>query len=327
MLHLSPAQVRKGIGARLLKLSDPQFTQPTFLVQTREELGSAIRHLRFASECAVDMESNSLYSYQERVCLIQVSTSSRNYIFDPIMYSDMSAFGEITANSRIRKYLHGADYDIGSMKRDFGYEFRNIFDTMVAARMLGMPEIGLAALVKHFVGVGLDKKFRKSNWARRPIPPSHFVYLVKDTEYLIEVGHNLGEMLDEVGMMEKARREFRELSNRKPIARVSATSSMWKVKGVRKLERNQLPVFYKLYQWREREARERNLPPFKVMSPKTLLDIAKLPKHNRTTILGVAGVTDLVYQRYGRAILRAAKEGKSFSPKRVPPPPPRGKKK
>lgn len=289
-------------------------------METAEELESALEHIRGEREFAVDTESNSLYVYQERVCLVQVSTASRNFVFDPFKLKDMSPLGDVMENPDIRKFFHGADYDIGSLRRDFKYRFVNIFDTMVAARLLGLPELGLAALARQFLGVELDKKFRKSDWGARPIPQSHLVYLVEDSEFLLDIGHRLQGMLDEQGLTEKAEQQFEKLTQRAPIPRMCDTTSMWRVKGVRVLDRRQRAVFYKLFEWRESEARARDLPPFKVVGAKTLIEIAKAPKVTRENLRSITGVSELVYRRHGAALLQAAKDGRNFPMKLVPHP-------
>ncbi|MEW5945128.1 MAG: ribonuclease D [bacterium] len=304
-----------------MQLTSPEFALPTFLVEKPGELEDAVERLASAGECAVDTESNSLYAYQERVCMIQVSTADANFLIDPLKTGEVPQLGKIMSDAGMRKYMHGADYDIGCMKRDFGFEFRNVFDTMTAAKLLKLPRISLAFLVEHFAGVKLSKKLRKSDWGKRPIPPGHLVYLARDTEYLIEVGRRLDAMLKDAGVEGKAAEEFRAVESRAALPLVRDTSSMWNVKGVFSLDKKHIPVFYRLYQWREREARRRDVPPFKVLGHATLLYVARLERCDENALAKAPGVTRLVMRRYGAAILNAAREGVKTPLSRVPRPP------
>jgi ribonuclease D len=120
---------------------------------------------------AVDTESNSLYVYREQVCLIQFSTGETDYLVDPLALTDLSPLSPLFADPKIEKIFHAAEYDIICLKRDFGFKFANIFDTMVASRVLGKQAVGLASILKEMFGLDIDKRFQRANWGRRPLPP------------------------------------------------------------------------------------------------------------------------------------------------------------
>ena len=147
-------------------------------------------------ELAIDTESNSLHSYRERVCLVQLTArypggSVEHAIVDPLAIKDLSSLGKPLADPRIVKILHGANYDVLCLKRDYGFTFRNLFDTMIAAQIAGLPKYSLADLVESFFGVALDKRFQKHDWAQRPLTDEQRLYAILDTYYLPELRERL----------------------------------------------------------------------------------------------------------------------------------------
>src|SRR5690606_29531 len=131
-----------------------------------------------------DTESNSLYAYRERVCLIQLSTRSRDYILDPLIIVDMSPLAPLLADPGVEKVFHAAEYDLICLHRDYGFIVNNLFDTMVAARICGYKAIGLGSLLSEFLGVELDKRHQRDDWGERPLPPDSLRYAQMDTHYL-----------------------------------------------------------------------------------------------------------------------------------------------
>jgi len=127
--------------------------------------------LRGEKIIAVDTESNSLYAYQEQVCLIQFTARGIDYLVDPLALDDLSPLAPVFSDPAIEKVFHAAEYDLICLKRDFGYTFNNLFDTMVAARILGRELYGLGAILEEEFGVQVDKRYQRANWGQRPLPP------------------------------------------------------------------------------------------------------------------------------------------------------------
>ncbi len=134
---------------------------------------------------AVDTESNSLFAYQEQVCLIQFSTSDADYLLDPLELGDLSALAPIFASPHIQKVFHAAEYDLLCLKRDFGFSFSNLFDTMLAARIVGRKEVGLGSILEAEFNLQVDKRHQRANWGQRPLPGFLLDYARQDTHYLI----------------------------------------------------------------------------------------------------------------------------------------------
>ena len=301
------------------RLKETLFELPTYLIDHPQAVEDALEQISKAREIALDTESNSLYVYQERTCVIQISTGKRIYIFDPVRISEMSPLNAVTANPKIVKYIHGADYDVGGLKRDFRLEFNNIFDTMIAAQFLNYPKIGMADLVEHYLDVHLEKKFTKSNWSERPISMQKMVYLVQDVQYLIEVGRELKNELKGANLYEEAEVEFRRLEARPPVDMARNVHNFWHVKGVRGLKPRPQSIMYELYQWREKRAERINIPPFKVLNNKTMIEIAQQAPPGKRQLMHIKGITETVYNRCGRDILRCVQKGASANPDRIPP--------
>jgi len=301
-----------------MRLNGKQFSKPTYYVDSHDDLLNAVEHLRQSQRLGVDTEGNSLYAFREKVCVIQISNSCANYIFDPLRLDDLRPLSELFANAQIEKIFHGADYDIGLLKRDLGYEFYHLFDTMAAAQFLNYERIGLANLINHFYGLRLKKKFTKCNWARRPLSIEQMVYLCQDTQYLIGLRDHLYEELCERDLIEEAQIEFRHTEKRQPLKPAYEHLTVWEMKGVKSLRDDQFPIVYELFNWRQRKAKKVNLPPFKVINNKTLLELVHARSHNKREIMAITGITMTVWRRYGQELLNTIRRGERCLASKVP---------
>ena len=158
---------------------------PPILVADQDGLDRLVGALAAHPVVAVDTESNSLHAYRERVCLIQFSTPAADYIVDPIRLPDLGPLAPLFANPDQQKVFHAAEYDLICLRRDYRFEFANIFDTMSAARTLGWPQVGLAAILDTHFGVTMNKKYQRADWKRRPLTPEQLDYARLDTHYLV----------------------------------------------------------------------------------------------------------------------------------------------
>ena len=201
-------------------------------------LDSMMDHILLEPIVAVDTESNSLFAYQERVCLIQLSTKSRDYLVDPIAISDLSRLNDLFSSDHIEKVFHASDYDMVCLKRDFGYEFRNLFDTMIAGRTLGMNSVGLAAMLQTFFNLQVDKRYQRANWGQRPLKDEMLEYARKDSHYLIALRDLLVKKLVEVQRLELVKEECAYLAKHtQPLQ--NHTADMWRIRGVNQLNTRQ----------------------------------------------------------------------------------------
>lgn len=229
---------------------------------------------------AVDTESNSLYRYHYRVCMIQISTVDTDYLLDPLRLTDIRAFGKLLADPAIQKVFHAAENDILMLKRDFAFGFANIFDTMLAARILGRRQVSLAALLQQHFGVILDKHVQLTDWGRRPLTPAQLSYARLDSHYLIPLRDLFSIALKEHKRWREAQEAFEGLPAVSYVEKAFDPDAFWRIKGARDLAPSELAVLRELFLWRDDQARLLDRPPFKVLGDETLIHLSRLqPEH------------------------------------------------
>ncbi len=297
------------------------------IVNDTEALNSCIENLHKASEIAIDTESDSLFVYYEKVCLIQISADGQSYVIDPLETGDLSALNHIFSDRKILKIFHAAEYDIMCMKRDFGFSFCNLFDTMVAARMLGKPEIGLGPLIENEFNIHLDKKYQKANWGIRPLSKEMLRYAVSDTRFLSDLKERLSDELEKRGMMDLAQEDFERLCLIPAGSPEPPEPLWWKICGGTELTLPESAALQGLCEFREKEAQARDLPPFKILSNAVLVNIVLENPKTESALRKIKGVGDSAMRRYGKSLLQINKNWRSHESIPLPTPqqrPPNG---
>jgi len=299
------------------KLPDP------ILITRPPALHRLVRELLREPIVAVDTESNSLYAYQEQVCLVQFSTPQVDFLVDPLALDDLSPLGKVFADEEIEKVFHAAEYDVICLKRDFGFEFNNLFDTMVAARILGRKAVGLGSLLEDSFGVQLNKRFQRANWGARPLSAELMSYARLDTHYLIQLRDRLMAELLEDNLWELAQEDFSRLTQINGRNNGNDGSSCWRVTGAYDLHPQKASVLQQLCDYRDQVARRKNRPLFKVMGDKTLISIANNLPENREQLKEIPGMNQRQIEKHGEEVLKAIQQGlkgKPLSPPRNPRP-------
>ncbi len=285
------------------------------------ELADIISH---QTEFAVDLEMDSLHHYREKVCLAQVSTRQQSWLIDPLALTSLSPLAAPLANPEIVVVMHGSDYDIRSLYRDFGIEVTNLFDTMIAARFLGIAEFGLAALLKARFGIELDKKYQKADWSKRPLGREMCAYAVADTSDLLPLYDQF-----QVELAVKDRLAWLDEEGRLVCqARVSEKDGplFLYCKGAGKLKGHTLAILEELLQLRDRQSELLDRPPFKVLSADTLIEVAENRPRTLYDLSLIKGMTSGQLQRHGAGILSAVERGIATPEARLPRFPRSGKK-
>jgi ribonuclease D len=302
----------------------PAVLPPPRLVETSPALHALAAELAAEPALAVDTEANSLFVYRERVCLIQISTPRQDVIIDPLRLPDLAPLRPLFADPRQQKVFHAAEYDLIGLRRDFGFEFANLFDTMVAARTLGWPQTGLAPLLELHLGVRMNKKHQRANWGKRPLTPDLLDYARLDTHYLFALQALLERELAAAGRAEEAREEFARLSRLKPPANGSGpdAEAFWRVAGARDLTPQQASILRELHAYRDAQAQRNDVPPFKVMGDATLIEIAARGPQTTAELQPIPGMTEGQIRRHGAAVLAAVSRGREAPPARPPKPQP-----
>ncbi len=283
---------------------------PPALITRPAQLSQMLKQLCNESAVAVDTESNSMYVYHEQVCLVQFSIPGQDFLVDPLAGLDISPCRELFADPGVEKVFHAAEYDILCLKRHYGFEFQNLFDTMWAARILGWPSMGLAAILKEHFGVQLDKRWQRYNWGQRPLERAALLYARLDTHYLLELHTIQWAQLRAAGRLEEAREIFDQVAQTTPTPHTFDPDDFWHVKGVWDLTGREQAIVRELYAYREREAQRQNKPPFRILGDRTLIALAQAQPRRLEDLRGLDGMTAGQIARYGHGVLEAIARGR-----------------
>ncbi len=290
-------------------------------VADRGGLDAARGALKAARALAVDTEADSFYHYFHKCCLVQVSDGHEVYLVDSIAVTDRDALGALFADPAVTKVLHAAEQDVLYLRRDFGVEVRPLFDTMIAAQLLGKKSIGLAGLLQEYFGVTLDKGCQRDDWSRRPLTTRQMAYAAEDVRHLIRLAHALEADLTNAGRLEWAREEFEHIARRSWPARDFDPEEFWGIKGARDLEPRAAAALRELYVMRDGRARAADVPPFRIVSDETLSTLARKMPGQTADLDGVKGFTPLVRRRIGPLVLEAVGRALALPEDRLPKPP------
>lgn len=241
-------------------------------IDTQKELNNLMAALQKASCVAVDTEADSLHSYREKVCLIQIHFHEENCLIDPLAGLDLSRFLNVLSGKRL--IFHGADYDLRMLRHSYGFvPQKEIFDTMIAAQLLGLSGISLLALVQEFFGVVLSKKGQRSDWSQRPLTKEQLIYAAADTFYLEKLAGLLEAKLKEkkrLGWLKEWCERLVEVTG----AEREEEEDPWRIKGISRFKPQELNFVRALWYWRERQARQKDVPVFKIMNNEQLVVLA-----------------------------------------------------
>jgi len=243
-------------------------------IDTSEELHAAVTHLAGQRAVAVDLEADSMYHFQEKVCLIQIGAEEQVFLIDPLQTADLQTLAPLFADRRIRKVFHGADYDIRSLFRDFGFSVNNLFDTEIAARFLGIQGTGLEAVLWNRFGIKLDKKYQRKDWSRRPLPEDMLTYAADDVRYLLPLARDLERELRAKGRLEWVLEECERVSRVRPTVNDDQPLFM-NFRGAGRLDSRSLAVLEALLQYRRQMAEKKDRPLFKIFSNKSILQLVQ----------------------------------------------------
>ncbi len=287
--------------------------RPNHLVETTDAFHAALETLSRESRLGVDTEANSFFVYRERTCLVQVSTASADYIFDP-QQVDLTPFGEILADDRIEKIFHAAEFDVLSLRRDFGVVIRNLFDTSIAAKAVGRKKLGLAGLVEEILGLKIAKDEQRSDWGRRPLTREQIDYAFADTRHLISLSDVLKADVHSKGLWEEVSTDCSRMCLKEPKPREFDPESFEKHAGARKMDPVSRRVLRELFIAREERAKELDKPPFRIAGDDVLGELAVRKTVDPERLRGVPGLTPPVMARHGAHLLAAVERGLAMEP-------------
>lgn len=243
------------------------------MISRQEQLAELVSRLARHPVIGLDTEADSLHSYHEKICLVQVSSPDGGWLIDPLADLDLSEF--YASLSRHRLVIHGADYDLRLLGRQGSFNATDIFDTSIAARFLGLEQIGYAALVLKFFGVTLSKSSQRANWGRRPLPPVMEEYALNDVRYLLPLGEIIENRLREMGRWDWYLQSRDLMVNNAREPRERDMENAWRITGSSKLSPREAAVLRAIWHWRDMEASAWDRPTFHVISNDRLIEAAR----------------------------------------------------
>ncbi len=270
-------------------------------IDTEKKRERACNHIGTLSLIAMDTEYDSFRYFREKLCLIQIAAGSVTYLFDPLDTTDITFLGKVFADQNVLKIMHACDNDIRLLNRDYGFKFKNIFDTHRAASILGSTSLSLTSVIQEYMGVELkkSKSIQRSLWDKRPLTEDQITYAVYDTGYLTTLYRTLERELARHGLEEKARESFDKLLSARWTEKTLNPEGYLKVKGCETLNGFQKVRLKALFRWRFEKAKKTNRARFLILSDKNLIDLSKLSPINAESIAEAGLLSPQKVRDYG----------------------------
>ncbi len=295
---------------------------PHELVVSPKKWQQCLARLQQEPHLAIDLEANSMFAYRERVCLIQITIPGQDFIIDPEALVDLRGLGELVSDPRVEKVFHAAEYDLILLKRQYGWEATNIFDTMWAARILGYKRYGLANMLDEKYDIKLNKRYQKSNWCKRPLSTAQLDYAQYDTHFLLRLRNDLAAELVAAGRLDEALETFAQQTAVTPNNHDFDPESFRTITGANDLNPRQQAILRELHIFRDQEAQRRDQPLFKIFGDRTLLEMAQVEPRSLSELAQVYGMSRGQLSRYGTILLQVIDRGRR-APRPAPPPRPK----
>lgn len=289
------------------------------LVEDQTSFDRMIARVGGEKRLAIDTEAASFHRYHDRIYLIQLSTATHTWVIDPLAVSHLAPFARLLADPAIEVIFHDADYDLRLFYKEYGYQARGLFDTRITAQLLGLPSIGLGALLEEHFGVSPDKRFQRADWSTRPLTAAMLDYAAGDTSHLVKLRDILRGKLIALGRLEWAEEEFRivEGTRWEPNGSDPARAFM-SLKGARALDPRGLALLRELHRWREDTAAALDRAGFRVMANEALLTLAACPVADLDQLGHIRGVGREAVARWGGEILDAIRRGQAVADADLP---------
>jgi ribonuclease D len=257
-------------------------------LDTVEAVDRFLAELSDVRAIALDTEGASFHKFVDRIYLLQLSTDRHEAVIDPLPIGTPEKLGALLEDRAVEVVLHDADYDLRLLHQDYGWRVTNLFDTRVAAQLLGIRAFGLAALLEQFFGLKLDKKHQRADWSMRPLTADMLDYAAQDTRHLLGLRDRLRAELERKGRMHWAQEEFQRAEGTRWEAELPDTGFL-RLKGARDLTRRELARLRELVRWRDGIASELDRATFRVAGNETLFELAKSAPATRDGLFAVKG--------------------------------------
>lgn len=258
-------------------------------LDTPDDVSRWLKSISGSKLVALDTEGASFHRFVDRIYLLQISTREKSAVLDPLPIGNPSELGAIVEDPAVEIVFHDADYDLRLLRQDYGWQIRNVFDTRVAAQLMGIRAFGLAALLERYFGVKLDKKHQRADWSMRPLTRDMLDYAALDTMYLPDLRDRLKEGLEAAGRWGWAREEFTRLEATGWDAEDDGTAFM-RMKGARDLNRRELAVLRELVAWRNGVAAEHDRATFRIIGNEPLFEMVRTTPRDKAALGAIKGM-------------------------------------
>ena len=275
-------------------------------IDTADAVEKFTTEIAGAREIALDTEGASFHRFVDRIYLLQLSTRELHAVIDPLPIGTPAGLGRLLEDPAVEVVFHDADYDLRLLQQDYGWQIRNIFDTRIAAQLLGYTAFGLAALLERFFDVKLDKKHQRADWSMRPLTVDMLDYAAQDTRFLLQLKDKMSAELEQMGRMAWAREEFALLEGTRWTDEAPGMSYL-RLKGARDLSRRELAVLRELVPWRDAVAGTLDRATFRVLGNEQLLDIARTQPQTKEALGKIKGMPRAILEQRGADILDAVR--------------------
>ncbi|BET65994.1 ribonuclease D [Opitutales bacterium ASA1] len=284
-------------------------------VDSQVGLEGLVAHLRTVHEVGIDTEADNLHHYHTRVCLIQISAGEAEYLIDPLAGLDLRPLFDALADKLL--IMHGSDYDLRLLWELCRFRPSEVFDTMLAAQLVGVTRFGLSSLLSELLGVDHPKDSQKSDWSRRPLPPKMVQYAARDVKHIAELRDALLARLEAAGRVEWHRQKCAWQIEVATTGFPGTDENAWRIGPSRWFSPRALAALYELWHWRDSEARRLDRPPFKVMSNEYLAQLSEAVDAGRWRDAYEALPKGL-RRGSARGLAEALERGESRDPKTLP---------
>ncbi|MDB4882286.1 MAG: 3-5 exonuclease [Gemmatimonadetes bacterium] len=286
-------------------------------LDTAETVEKFTTEIAVAREIALDTEGASFHRFVDRIYLLQLSTRERHAVIDPLPIGTPVGLGRLLEDPDVEVVFHDADYDLRLLQQDYGWQIRNIFDTRIAAQLLGYTAFGLAALLERFFDVKLDKKHQRADWSMRPLTVDMLDYAAQDTRFLLQLKDKMSAELERMGRMAWAREEFALLEGTRWTDEAPGMSFL-RLKGARDLSRRELAVLRELVPWRDAVAGTLDRATFRVLGNEQLLDIARTQPQTKDALGKIKGMPRAILEQRGAELLDAVRRALAVPESELP---------
>ncbi len=282
---------------------------PLVRIETDQQLQWMVDTLARTPVIGVDTEADSMHHYQEKVCLIQISDLHTDYIIDPLMVRDLSPLAPIFDSTEIVKIFHDCYFDVVSLRRDHGFTFHNLFDTMLGAQFAGLDRFGLADVIGRLFGHEIDKQYQRHDWAERPLLPQHLDYARGDTHFLAAIREYLIGKLEGLGRLHMLSEECEYLAMKQWSGRAKDPAAFLGITGAKQLDEQGKRVLRALTEWREDEAKRLDRPVFKTAPDDVLVQLAQRLPESQGDVVAMLRPGSSLARRWAGDFVNAVKRG------------------